>query len=53
MLSLKPIVSMECMEVTSLAEKRAKINYKPLWKMLIDKGLSKAELREKHLLQEV
>lgn len=27
--------------------KRVKINYKPLWKMLIDKGLSKTELREK------
>ena len=35
------------MEVTSLVEKRAKINYKPLWKMLIDKGISKVELREK------
>lgn len=45
--SLKPIVSVECVEVTSLEGKRAKINYKPLWKMLIDKGLSKAELREK------
>lgn len=38
---------MERMEVASLAEKRATINYKPLWKMLIDKGLSKVELREK------
>jgi DNA-binding Xre family transcriptional regulator len=26
---------------------RAKVNYKPLWKMMIDKGISKAELREK------
>lgn len=30
-----------------MAEKRIRINYKPLWKMLIDKNLSKAELREK------
>lgn len=35
------------MEVTSLVGKRVKINYKPLWKMLIDKGISKVELREK------
>jgi DNA-binding Xre family transcriptional regulator len=26
---------------------RAKVNYKPLWKMMIDKEISKAELREK------
>lgn len=26
---------------------KAKINYKPLWKLLIDKELSKAELRKK------
>jgi DNA-binding Xre family transcriptional regulator len=26
---------------------RAKVNYKPLWKMMIDKDISKAELREK------
>lgn len=30
-----------------MAKKRIRINYKPLWKMLIDKNLSKAELREK------
>ena len=28
-----------------MAEERIKVNYKPLWKMLIDKGLSKADLR--------
>lgn len=27
--------------------KRTKINYKPLWKMLIDREISKQELREK------
>ena len=26
---------------------RTNINYKPLWKLLIDKDMSKAELREK------
>lgn len=35
------------MEVTNLAVNRTKVNYKPLWKLLIDKNLSKAELREK------
>jgi len=30
-----------------LAVNRTKVNYKPLWKLLIDKNLSKAELREK------
>lgn len=30
-----------------MAIKRAKINYKPLWKMLIDKDISKQQLREK------
>lgn len=44
---MKLIVSVGCTEVMSLAEKRIRINYKPLWKMLIDKNLSKAELREK------
>ena len=35
------------MEVANLAVNRTKVNYKPLWKLLIDKNLSKAELREK------
>ncbi len=26
---------------------RTKVNYKPLWKLLIDKNISKVELREK------
>lgn len=30
-----------------MAVNRTKVNYKPLWKLLIDKNLSKAELREK------
>ena len=30
-----------------MAEKRYKINYKPLWKLLIDKDVSKKELKEK------
>ena len=29
-----------------MSDKRAKINYKPLWKMLIDKDMTKSELRE-------
>ena len=30
-----------------MATKRAKINYKPLWKLLIDRDISKQQLREK------
>lgn len=30
-----------------MATERAKINYKPLWKMLIDRDISKQQLREK------
>lgn len=30
-----------------MTDDRTKINYKPLWKLLIDKEISKAELREK------
>lgn len=30
-----------------MSENRVKINYKPLWKLLIDKDMTKAELREK------
>jgi len=30
-----------------MTEKRYKINYKPLWKLLIDKDISKRELKEK------
>lgn len=30
-----------------MATERTKINYKPLWKMLIDKDISKQQLREK------
>ncbi|MBU5470285.1 helix-turn-helix transcriptional regulator [Falcatimonas sp. MSJ-15] len=29
-----------------MSDKRAKINYKPLWKMLIDKDMTKSELRK-------
>lgn len=28
-------------------DERIKVNYKPLWKMLIDKDISKCELRKK------
>ena len=28
-----------------MAEERIKVNYKPLWKMLIDKDISKGDLR--------
>lgn len=30
-----------------MAEKRVKVNYKPLWKLLIDKDITKTQLREK------
>lgn len=30
-----------------MGSERIRINYKPLWKLLIDKELSKADLREK------
>ena len=30
-----------------MAITRVKVNYKPLWKMLIDRNMSKTELREK------
>lgn len=30
-----------------MATERTKINYKPLWKMLIDRDISKQQLREK------
>ena len=30
-----------------MPSERNKVNYKPLWKMLIDRDISKAELREK------
>lgn len=30
-----------------MAENRIKINYKSLWKMMIDKDISKSQLREK------
>ena len=30
-----------------MATERAKINYKPLWKLLIDRDISKQQLREK------
>ena len=35
------------MERTSVKKERIKINYKPLWKMMIDKDISKGELRAK------
>ena len=30
-----------------MANYKIKVNYKPLWKMLIDKGMNKKDLREK------
>jgi DNA-binding Xre family transcriptional regulator len=30
-----------------MSEERVKINYKPLWKLLIDKDMTKIQLREK------
>ena len=30
-----------------MEDKRIQVNYKKLWKMLIDKDMSKAELRER------
>lgn len=30
-----------------MTKERIKVNYKPLWKMLIDKEMSKSKLREK------
>ena len=30
-----------------MASERIKINYKPLWKMLIDRDITKTQLREK------
>lgn len=30
-----------------MSDERANINYKPLWKLLIDKDMTKTELREK------
>ena len=30
-----------------MATERTKVNYKPLWKMLIDREISKQQLREK------
>lgn len=30
-----------------MSQERIKVNYKPLWKMLIDKDISKGELRKK------
>ena len=30
-----------------MTDRRIKVNYKPLWKILIDKGLSKGDLRRK------
>lgn len=29
-----------------MAEERIKVNYKPLWKMLIDRDISKGKLRQ-------
>ena len=33
-----------------MSTERTKINYKPLWKMLIDRDISKQQLREKTAL---
>lgn len=30
-----------------MSDERANVNYKPLWKLLIDKDMTKTELREK------
>lgn len=30
-----------------MSDERANVNYKPLWKLLIDKDMTKMELREK------
>lgn len=30
-----------------MADKRYKVNYKPLWKLLIDRDISKKELKDK------
>lgn len=35
------------MERTSVKKERIKVNYKPLWKMMIDKDISKGEFRAK------
>lgn len=35
------------MERTLVKKERIKINYKPLWKMMIDKDITKSELRAK------
>lgn len=35
------------MERTSVKKERIKVNYKPIWKMMIDKEISKGELRAK------
>lgn len=40
-------VSFDILEDTMMTEKRYKINYKPLWKLMIDKDVSKKELKEK------
>lgn len=36
-----------------MTDARTKINYKPLWKLLIDRNMFKTELREKHLFRGV
>ena len=33
--------------ISTMATERTKVNYKPLWKMLIDREISKQQLREK------
>jgi putative transcriptional regulator len=35
------------MERTGMKKKRIKVNYKPLWKKMIDEDISKSELRTK------
>ena len=37
----------ELLEEKMSAEVQVKITYKPLWKLLIDRGISKTELRKK------
>lgn len=36
-----------------MTNNRVNINYKPLWKLLIDREMSKADLREKTSIREV
>ena len=41
------LILIETWRETSVKKERIKVNYKPLWKMMIDKDISKGELRAK------